>query len=391
MRGKNKFLIFVIGNISYGISQWVILLGILKIFGVYDAGIYSLGVAIISPLVLLFSLGLNTLYVTDKKFDYKIYAYNRNFYTIFLFITYFIILVLLNKNTEMFILLILIGFHKMLETQFDMIFAFYIEKKQQHKIGIIKLLQSFMIILSFILFGIFIKNLISIFILINILFLIQLLHYDRVLGTSFKIKFNKELLKSGLLLSFALLLSSLNTNIPKYYLEINGSTEYVGIFTSIIILYAAGKIIFQSVYSFLLPKIVENINNTKTLRKYFMNINIFIVLLTLFILTISYLTYNFWVPIVFRTDFLQYKFEIMLSLLGAFLIFQSILMDLFIHSYKNYRSNLISQIIVIIMVCLSLFIFKDLNMLKNAIISFLTFGLSVSITKTLIANRLIRR
>ncbi|PKE45069.1 hypothetical protein CW684_02630 [Macrococcoides caseolyticum] len=391
MSGKNKFLIFVIGNISYGISQWVILLGILKIFGVYDAGIYSLGVAIISPLVLFFSLGLNTLYVTDKKFDYNIYAYNRNFYTVFLFITYSIILVLLNKNTEMFILLIFIGFHKILETQFDMIFAYYIEKKQQHKIGKIKLVQSFMIIIAFIVFGIFLKNLTYIFILINILFFIQLFYYDKVLGTSFKIKFNRELLKSGLLISFALLLSSLNTNIPKYYLELNGSTEYVGIFTSIIILYAAGKIIFQSIYSFLLPKIVENINNTKTTKKYFMIVNTSIVLLSLILLVISYATFDFWVPLIFRSDFLKYKFEIMLSVLGSFLIFQSILMDLFINSYKNYRSNLISQIIVIIFVCLSLFIFKDLNILKNAIISFLTFGLSVCITKTLIANRLIRR
>ncbi len=105
----------------------------------------------------------------------------------------------------------------------------------------------------------------------------------------------------------------------------------------------------------------------------------------------SYATFDFWVPLIFRSDFLKYKFEIMLSVLGSFLIFQSILMDLFINSYKNYRSNLISQIIVIIFVCLSLFIFKDLNILKNAIISFLTFGLSVCITKTLIANRLIRR
>lgn len=391
MSGKNKFLIYVIGNISYGISQWVILLGILKIFGVYDAGIYSLGVAIISPLVLFYSLGLNTLYVTDKKFDYEIYAYNRNFYTIFLFITYFIILFLLNKSTEVFILLILIGVHKMLETQFDMIFAFYIEKQQQHKIGNIKLSQSFMIIFAFIIFGIFFENLTYLFILINILFFIQLFYYDRILDTSFKIKFNRELLKTGLLLSFALLLSSLNTNIPKYFLELNGSTEYVGIFTSIIILYSAGKIIFQSIYSFLLPKIVGSIKDTKTSKRYFMIINICMVLLSFIILVISYTTFNFWVPLVFRNDFLQYKFEIMLSLLGAFLIFQSILMDLFINSYKNYRSNLISQIIVIIFVCLSLFIFKDLNLLKNAIISFLIFGLSVCITKTLIANKLMRR
>ncbi|BAH17378.1 hypothetical protein [Macrococcoides caseolyticum] len=391
MSGKNKFLIFVVGNISYGVSQWIILLGILKIFGVYDAGIYSLGVAIISPLVLLFSLGLNTLYVTDKRFDYKIYAYNRNFYTVFMFITYFIILVLLNKSIEILLLLILIGFQKILETQFDMIFAYYIEKKQQDKIGKIKLLQSFMIIFAFIIFGIFFKNLIGIFILIDSLFIMQLIYHDRILGTSFKIKLNTELLQSGLLLSFALLLSSLNTNIPKYYLEINGSTEYVGIFTSIIILYSAGKIIFQSAYSFLLPKIVENINNINTLKKYFISINISIGLLSIIILITSYATFNFWVPFVFRSDFLQYKIEIMLTVLGSFLIFQSILMDLFIHSYKNYRSNLISQIIVIIMVCLSLFIFKDLNLLKNAIISFLTFGLSVCITKTLIASRLIRR
>ncbi|MCE4955675.1 hypothetical protein [Macrococcoides caseolyticum] len=382
---------YVSGNIFYGISQWIILLGILKIFGNYDAGIYSLGVAIISPLILFFSLGLNTLYVTDKRYEYNVYSYNRNFYSIILAIVYISIIYSIGKDINSLYLLLLVGFHKLLENQFDMIFAFYIENKQQEIIGKIKILQSIVICFSFIIGSFVVKNLNIIFILVNLLFLLQLIYYDKKLGTGFKIRFNKDLLKTGLLLSFALLISSLNTNIPKYYLEYQGLTEYIGIFSSIIVLYSAGKILFQSIYSFLLPRIVDNICNQKILINYFKKINLYLIIISIISLLISIFLYEYWVPIIFTTEFMNYKFEIIIAILGSFFIFQSILMDMFIYSYKNYRLNLASQIVVVSLVTLSLILFNDINALTNAMISFLVFGLSVSFTKTIVAIWLIRR
>ncbi|ULG72696.1 hypothetical protein [Macrococcus brunensis] len=390
MNRKTNFLLYLIGNFIYGIAQWVLQIGILKVLGEYQTGLYSISNAILAPLILLFSFGLNTLYVTNKKFSFQKYLNNRILHSIIMFLVYVCIIVISGYQQDAFGLLLFIGTFRLFEMIFEIIFAVHIEEKEQYKIGIIKINSAIIIILSYVIGISYLKNSTLAFFIINIGFIIYLLFYINKLNLKVRLNFSNQLVWEGLLISSALLISSLNTNITKYYLEIFGNTEMVGIFTSLIIIYSAGKIFITSFYSFLLPYIVDNIEDKKFLKRSFNLINIVFLIFSIFICYIAEYFKFIWVPLLFTRNFLKYDLEITIVIISSFLLFHSILMDLYLHAFKHYRFNLIIQIIVIISVIISLLCFSHLNMLLNATISFFTFAFVVFIQKLFYSYILIK-
>lgn len=72
---RKNFSWTFLGNIIYGASQWVTIIVLAKISSPEVVGQFTLAVAVTSPIILLASLGLRAVQVTDAKQQYKFRDY----------------------------------------------------------------------------------------------------------------------------------------------------------------------------------------------------------------------------------------------------------------------------------------------------------------------------
>jgi O-antigen/teichoic acid export membrane protein len=88
------------GGLIYAFTQWLMLIIITRVGSAYDAGIYSLGLAISAPFVLLLNLNFTALQSTDLTVQYGFDSFKR---------------IRIFGNAS-FILILALDFHKLIST-----------------------------------------------------------------------------------------------------------------------------------------------------------------------------------------------------------------------------------------------------------------------------------
>ncbi|WP_347108525.1 hypothetical protein [Staphylococcus ureilyticus] len=395
---KNKFLTYLFGNVLFGFMQWFIIILIIKLGTKTDLGIYTYGMAVIAPIILLLSFGFNTLIVTTDAFERSYYVKNRWLMSLVTMIIYMIIIIFVSSiSPQNYLLLFLIGLSRIFEYILDVDFGYYIKYEQQHKVGYIKVFLSLIQIIFVTIFYYLFNNLLIPFALYCFVLLLlclikngkYLFNEDKIFNKYF-VKKSYELLILGLPLSITLFLSSLNTNIPKYSLEIFSSIVTVGVFSSFLTIYSAGKTFVFSIYNFCLPKVVNNKYNYKFLLKIFLTILAIGFTFLITSLAIYMFIDDFAIKLVFNKTFLRYKLEIMIIIISSTFIYMSIMFDVFINSHNKYRLNTIIQIIsvAVVLIC-SLTLIKYFG-IEGATYSFTLFGITVFILKMLLSLKIIK-
>ena len=69
---RRNFSHMLIGNAIYSLSQWGILISLAKLSSTEAVGVYTLGIAVTAPIILLTDLQLRTILATDAKKDYTL-------------------------------------------------------------------------------------------------------------------------------------------------------------------------------------------------------------------------------------------------------------------------------------------------------------------------------
>ena len=282
------------GNIVYALSQWLIITIIARFGSVEDLGVYSLGLAITAPVVLFFSFQLRTIVATDAKNEYYFSQYYGG-RIIHLTLSYLVIIpvaFIFSDDLKTIIVILLMGLVKYFEALSDICMGFF---QKQSRIDLIGKSQLNRGIFSIVFVGLlYIPSqsiIISIsgllFVMILRLFLYDIKHLKLYVNVTPKFdRSSLELMKIGLPLGITSLISSLNTNIPRYFLDYFSGVEYVGIFSALYYVLIASNMLITPISLLAAPRIARAYNQETTKPFLNMNIKLFIFSLVIFVIVI---------------------------------------------------------------------------------------------------------
>ncbi|WP_207021289.1 lipopolysaccharide biosynthesis protein [Staphylococcus simulans] len=388
-------MIYLLGNVVFGFSQWIAILLFIKFGTGQELGAYTYSIALIAPLILLFSFGYNTMIVTIDDLNKNVYFFSRCLFSMILFFVYLVIIFVNFGFSNQFLgMVIVVAIAKILENVLDIDFAYLIKAKQQYKVGIYKLWMSVLQISLLLVFMYlfrepFLPFLFYSLVLVGVIIFKNKDKFRKWKNVSFEsVKVSTVI---GFPISITLFLSSLNTNIPKYILEYTSNLVYVGIFSSLLIIYSAGNTFFFSVYNFMLPKMVEKKNDSKYLKKILRLILLSGLAMFLLVILITPFVIDPVMELLYNEKFMSFKTEFVIVILASILVYLSILFDLYINSHKKYKFNTKIQIIsVIVVVITGLMLIPNFKIL-GAVISFLVFAITVFVLKLIYSTLIIRR
>lgn len=141
---KSNFLWILIGNTLFGLSQWILISLMAKIGNIQMVGEYTLALGITAPLFLLLNLNLRSMQATDQKdeFDFKYYFLLRIITSsITILITIFII-TLFNYKISLSIIIFLVAFIKLIESQSDVVYGYFQKIEYMKLISLSKVIRG---------------------------------------------------------------------------------------------------------------------------------------------------------------------------------------------------------------------------------------------------------
>ncbi|WP_339200407.1 oligosaccharide flippase family protein [Peribacillus sp. FSL P2-0133] len=305
------------GNIIYALSQWIIITIIARFGSTADLGVYSLGLAITAPIVLFFSFQLRTFLATDSNNEYNFAQYfgGRIIHLTISFILIIPIAFLYSNNIETILVIILLGIIKYFEGLSDICMGLYQKKS---KIDIIGKSQMYRGISSIVAVGIlyfYTRSLIFSLLGLLIVMIVRLVNYDlkhlKPLG-EFTPVFDRssiQLMKMAFPLGVVSLISSLNTNIPKYFLEYFSGTEEVGIFSALYYILIASNMLITPISLLVAPGIANAYkqNKIKKFLKVNLQLSMVSVIVSLLIITLIVLQGEFILNILYGSKYTPYN------------------------------------------------------------------------------------
>lgn len=394
MRKIKSFSLFTLTNFFYSFSQWIILIIILKFIDIETMGVYSIGIAIAAPIVLITTFGSNVLLITNDKFTFSNYFYNKLIVQGVIYITLVLLMtILFIKDIYSLIIILSVILFKFTSSFIDLFFIENIAHKQHNKVAFYKVMLAigYIILNLFTLYfleSIIIATILSI--IFNLLFILVFINKS-INHMKLNMEEMKDLMILGVPISITLFLSSLNTNVPKYALEIFENSYYVGVFTSLLFFYSIGNQMFFSINNFILPYIKEHKDNRTIMKKAFIGIMTMPILFYIPLVILFYFLVDYIVLLLFSADLLNYKYEMIVIILGSGFIYYSILFDIFINLYERYKFNTLVQSISVMIVILSSLIFIRPLGISGAIITFSIYCFTVFIPKFIYSYFIIYR
>lgn len=267
---KSKVSWTLIGNLIFQASQWLMLSILSKVADPIMVGQYSLALAITTPIMVFMNLQLRTILATDAKslYGYGDYFTIRFFSNIVFMLVVTIILMLGNYNQLTIIVTIIIAIAKITESFTDLIYGYNQKHENMKNIAVSQILRGALSLILFTLLIIITGKLELAVLGICVAWLVVLITYDTKKLSSYSLKFltinktlNFKLIKIAIPLGIVLLLSSLNTNIPRMFIErFIGLTE-LGYFAAIAYLIVAGNTVIVSIGQAAAPRLAKYVAN----------------------------------------------------------------------------------------------------------------------------------
>lgn len=292
------------GNLVYSLSQWLIVTIIARFGSAEDLGVYSLGLALTAPIVLFFSFQLRAILATDTKneFNFGQYFGGRIIHVTISFIVISLVAIIYANDIITILLILLIGLLKYFEALSDICMGYF---QKEGRIDLIGKSQFYRGILSAFIVGLLYSSTKSIlitvlgllFVMITRLILYDIKHlkpYIRVLLIFDKSSF--RLMKLALPLGATSLITSLNTNIPRYLLDYFSGIKEVGVFSALYYVLIASNMLITPISLLMAPKIAKTFN--KKGRKAFLKLNVQLLIVAVLASLVII------VPIIFQGEFI---------------------------------------------------------------------------------------
>jgi O-antigen/teichoic acid export membrane protein len=272
----------LLGNVSYGFSQWALLVALAKIGTIEMVGSFALAIAIVVPVLMFSSLSLRSLQVTDHQHSYRFVEYGAlRVVTAALSILFIVVFSLCaGYSTAVLISTALIGAAKSAEYLSDILYGYLQQQEDMSGIAISMILRGLLSIGALSAMVYFTRSLTwgaagllvsSAFVLLaydipksmrvagirNDLVRSECITYCKGLITKRQHPRLLKLAGAGLPMGFVLMLVSLNLNIPRFFIQQDLGTRELGIFSAIATLLAAGSVVANAVGQAAAPRLAK--------------------------------------------------------------------------------------------------------------------------------------
>jgi len=321
---KAKWLVG--GNFVFAFSQWVILIFFARMTNQENLGQYALALAIVTPIFAVGNLQLRPLYILDVNSEQK-YTYTHFYYLrlICSFIALACCLVLgLFFNVSILVLL-LVGLLKFFESYSDIIYAYYNAHDQTQLISKSLFLKGTLSVLA-VAVGLYLFDFYTALILFLIVYLMVWLFIDNLYIQKTqeikKMSLDLGMMKSAIPMGISLGIVTLQSNIPRLFLDQYASIEAVGIFTVLSYFIIVGSIFINSICQYLSPRLTHAWNHNRAYFKKLLSMALLVAGgLGLIAIFLSYFMGEFVLNLVYGAEYVAYTDAFVLTMVAGFILY----------------------------------------------------------------------
>ncbi len=389
------------GNLVYSFSQFLILTIIAKVDGPKDVGVFTLSLAICSPVFLFLNLKIRSVLITDldDKYNFTDYRMLRLITSVVSVVLVILIGIFAKYHFYVTLIIIIMSFAKLIEMQSDLNYGVF-QKNQRFDLmaksimirGILNLIFPTTVLLIT-------KSLLLAVILILVSNLCAYYFYDQkhiVNYTNIKEKlvFRKQKIKSLFILAFPLgvstLIGSLNTNIPRYIIEHKLGLYELGIFSGITYLLVVGNMFLSAVSQVLMPKLStlffrKEYSKFKTLLSKMMLVGFMV---GIFIFAACYFFGDYILTLLYSKEYASYKNILLIISAGIILLYSTVFLGTAITAMKLFKVQPFIQLFSLVILGISSYLLINLYGLTGAAISLVLsyFGSAIAYIFVIIIN-----
>lgn len=348
----------IVGTLFMAANQWLQVILITRLLGLYEVGLFSYFLALTGPLVLFARFSLSRLVPTQTKlsYDYAIFKQFRditNYGFIFMSLAAVIFIDLTVYESLCLFFFVLFKFYENKEE------FIYTENISESRISFLALSKIYKSILTIIFFTATIFIFDSLLMaMVSLLVSQVLIYYFYGLKFTFSprkpvVKLNsgdfKKIFALGIGLSLVEVLSSLVSNVPRYMLEYFHSVETLGIFATI--MYFAlitNNIVFALNEGFIAGLAREARQNIRSFYRSFFKICGVFLILTAAGEIILILFGNDILVLVYGEEFMGYQREMLLLGVLLFFIVYTKLFEMALNVLNLYTPQVVMQAITFV-------------------------------------------
>lgn len=382
-------MLHVFSTLLFSLNQWLQVILITRMIGLYEIGLFSYFLAIVGPIVLLSRFSFSDLVPTQKKynFGYTIFLKFRNIFNNLFLVSIVIMSFFFDFTTYEIICFLIFSLFKFYETKEDFIYTENISESNIQFLAHSKIIKSVvttaLFSLAVFITGSLLAAILSLLvsqILIYYLYDKKYSSYDIEQAKIFSRAHFKHIFWLGLGLSAVGLFSSLNANIPRYVLEHYHSVETLGIYATIMYFSIISLNIVITINQSLIAELVRTASTSiRDFYKFFSKILLFY-LIAIIIGNIILIFYgNTILVFIYGEQFDGFQRE--LVLLGIFisLIVIEKSFEMALNIFNLYNIQVVFQVINIVLTVVLSFIFIVPYGISGAFVVAILTGLFVVI------------
>lgn len=253
-----------VGNVFYAGCQWGILILLAKVGSPEEVGQFSLGLAVTAPIIMLANLQLRAVQATDASCEYRFgdYLGLRLVMATVAMLAIACVVALSGYSTDTALVVLVLGLAKASESVSDIVFGLLQRNERMDRIAVSQLMRG---CLSLVVLGVLVRATDSV--LWGLLgmaasWLAVLLLYDIHNARRLTIarpRFDRRVLWQlgwvSLPLGVVMMLISLNSNIPRYFLQEYWGERYLGYFSAMAYIIVAGSTVVGAVGQVATPRL----------------------------------------------------------------------------------------------------------------------------------------
>lgn len=266
-----NFIWTFLGNTVYAASQWGVLVLLAKLTSPEVVGQFALGLAVTAPLMMLANLNLRAVQATDAKNEFRFGDYlGLRLVTTALAMAAIVVAVLaVGYRREVGLLIIVIGMAKAFEAVSDIVFGLLQRHERMDRIAISMSIKGPLSLLALGVLMWLTGNILIGTVGMAIIWLGMLLLYDlrnahflSTVNPIFSGSTLWRLTKLSLPLGIVMMLVSLSTNIPRYFIERLQGEQQLGYFAAMAYLMVVGNTVVGALGQSASPRLAKHYANS---------------------------------------------------------------------------------------------------------------------------------
>jgi O-antigen/teichoic acid export membrane protein len=392
---RKNFSWTFIGNLIYAGCQWGMLVVLAKFGSPYIVGMYSLALAITAPIMMLTNLQLRGVQATDTKelYHFGDYLGLRTITSIFALVIVTIVVFAADYPFETTLVVLAMCLAKIIESISDVVFGLMQKNESMDRIAISMIYKG---VLSLFILGaaVWVTNSLIIGTLsLAFVWLIILVSYDvknARLFSEFKpvFKFPKiqNLIKLSLPLGIVVMMGSLNTNIPRYFIEYYIDEEALGYFAAMAYLIVAGNTVINSLGQSAIPRLAKYYarGNIKGFGKLIFKMMVIGFLMGVLGLGVSILYGEQLLTLIYREEYAEHSEVFVLIMLAGLINYSGAFLGYGMTAARSFKIQPIIGLIWIISSMAGAIIFIPIYGLRGAAYTLILSSSVQLITKMLV-------